>query len=158
MHVKLRPILLVEDRPLDVELTLTELSAHHLLNEVIAVRDGERALEYLFRRGEFALREQGNPAVVLLDLRLPRMDGLEVLACMKVDPSLKDIPVIVLTTSHRGTDRDMCRMLGVEDYLTKPIDFHALIDCLTQLGLAVAVFADEHGRRTTVPDAEPVPA
>src|SRR5512136_399452 len=92
-------ILLVEDSPNDVELTLSALSEHHLANEVVVVRDGEEALDYLFHRGVYKLRKPGNPAVVLLDLKLPKVDGLEVLQMMRKNADLKLVPVVILTSS-----------------------------------------------------------
>src|SRR3954447_10331248 len=97
---ELKPILLVEDSPNDVELTLAALAENHLANEVVVVRDGEEALDYLYQRGRFRLREAGQPAVVLLDLKLPKVDGLEVLAQVKADADLKMMPVVMLTSSR----------------------------------------------------------
>ena len=98
-------ILMVEDDPKDVELTLTALDEYHLANEVVVARDGQEALDYLYRRGQFSTRSQENPAVILLDLKLPKVDGLEVLQQIKADERLRMVPVIVLTSSHRGKRR-----------------------------------------------------
>src|SRR5262249_54511138 len=100
----LKPILLAEDSPLDVELTLSALKDNHVANDVIVVRDGEEALDYLYSRGSFKNRNQGNPAFVLLDLKMPRMDGLEALAVIKSDELLKQIPVVMLTSSREEID------------------------------------------------------
>src|SRR6202007_35748 len=100
-------ILLIEDDPKDVELTLTALEEYHLANEVVVTRDGEEALDYLYRRGTFATRSNGNPAVLLLDLKLPKVDGLEVLQQVKSDAKLRLVPVVVLTSSRE--ERDMVR-------------------------------------------------
>src|SRR3954451_7745589 len=97
---ELKPILLVEDSPNDVELTLAALAENHLANEVIVVRDGEEALDYLYRRGIFRLRTRGNPSVVLLDLKLPKVDGLQVLETLKKDDDLRSFPVVMLTSSR----------------------------------------------------------
>src|SRR5690348_663149 len=97
---ELRRILLVEDNPNDIELTLSALAENRLANEVVVVRDGEEALDYLYRRGVFRLRMEGNPVVVLLDLKLPKVDGLEVLAQLKSDPEFRIVPVVVLTSSR----------------------------------------------------------
>src|SRR6202047_2043206 len=107
MSKNLGRILLVEDDPKDVELTLTALEEYKLANEVVIARDGEEALDYLYRRGKFATRSTDNPAVLLLDLKLPKVDGLEVLQQIKAECALKLIPVVVLTSSHE--ERDMVR-------------------------------------------------
>lgn len=128
-------ILLVEDNPSDVELTLTALAEHNLANEVVVARDGEEALDYLYRRGEFKTRNDSNPAVVLLDLKMPKVDGLEVLGQMKSDPDLKTIPVVVLTSSREDRDVVDSYNLGVNAYVVKPVDFHEFIDAIKELGL-----------------------
>src|SRR3954451_10542228 len=97
---ELKPILLVEDSPNDVELTLAALEENHLANEVVVVRDGAEALDYLFRRGVFKMRAPGNPAVVLLDLKLPKVDGMQVLRTLKGDGDLRSVPVVMLTSSR----------------------------------------------------------
>jgi DNA-binding response OmpR family regulator len=128
-------ILLVEDDPRDVELTLTALAEHNLANEVVVTRDGKQALDYLYCRAEFAGRSNENPAVLLLDLKLPRVDGLEVLEQIKSDEHLKIMPVVVLTSSHE--ERDMVRSykLGVNAYVVKPVDFHEFINAVKELGI-----------------------
>ena len=132
MHLK--RILLVEDDPNDVELTMTGLAEYNLANEVVVARDGEEALDYLYHRGKFATRENGSPVVVLLDLKLPKVDGLEVLRRMKSDESLKMVPVVILTSSRE--DRDMVEgyRLGTNAYVVKPVDFHQFVDAIKHLG------------------------
>ncbi|NEQ26281.1 MAG: response regulator, partial [Microcoleus sp. SIO2G3] len=129
MH-ELKRILLVEDSPNDVELILAALEENHLANEVIVVRDGEEALDYLYRRGVFRLRIEGNPVVVLLDLKLPKVDGLEVLAELKSDSQLRRIPVVVLTSSREEQDLINSYNLGTNAYVVKPVDFHEFVDAI----------------------------
>ena len=128
-------ILLVEDDPKDVELTLTALEEYKLANEVVVTRDGEEALDYLYRRGKFATRSTDNPAVLLLDLKLPKVDGLEVLQQIKADAKLKLIPVVVLTSSHEERDMVTSYKLGVNAYVVKPVDFHEFVNAVKELGI-----------------------
>jgi CheY-like chemotaxis protein len=128
-------ILLVEDDPKDVELTLTALEEYKLANEVVVARDGEEALDYLYRRGTFATRATDNPAVLLLDLKLPKVDGLEVLQQIKADAKLKLIPVVVLTSSHEERDMVTSYKLGVNAYVVKPVDFHEFVNAVKELGI-----------------------
>ena len=139
MTSELKRILLVEDALNDIELTLSALEENHLANEVIVARDGEEAMDYLCRRGVWRLRAEGNPAVVLLDLKLPKIDGLEVLAQIKKDPNLHLIPVVMLTSS--GEERDLVQsyQLGVNAYVVKPVDFHDFVQALKKIGLFWAV-------------------
>ena len=132
-------ILLVEDDPKDVELSLTALEEYHLANEVVVARDGEEALDYLYRRGSFATRSNDNPAVLLLDLKLPKVDGLEVLQQIKSDENLKIIPVVVLTSSHEEKDMVASSSLGVNAYVVKPADFHEFVNAIKELGFFWAV-------------------
>jgi CheY-like chemotaxis protein len=132
-------ILLVEDDPKDVELTLTALEEYHLANEVVVARDGEEALDYLYRRGSFATRSNDNPAVLLLDLKLPKVDGLEVLQQIKSDENLKIIPVVVLTSSHEEKDMVASYRLGVNAYVVKPVDFHEFVNAIKELGVFWAI-------------------
>ena len=132
-------ILLVEDDPKDVELTLTALEEYHLANEVVVARDGEEALDYLYRRGSFATRSNDNPAVLLLDLKLPKVDGLEVLQQIKSDENLKIIPVVVLTSSHEEKDMVASYRLGVNAYVVKPVDFHEFVNAIRELGVFWAI-------------------
>jgi CheY-like chemotaxis protein len=137
--VELRRILLVEDNPNDVEMVLDGLSEYNLANEVVVARDGVEALDYLWRRNEFAGREEGNPAVVLLDLKLPKVDGIEVLKTVKADEQLKFIPVVVLTSSREERDLVESYRLGVNAYVVKPVDFQEFARAVKELGIFWAV-------------------
>ena len=130
----LNRILLVDDSPRDTELTLAALADYHLANEVVTLRDGAEALDYLHRRGEFAGRSNAQPAVVMLDLKMPKVDGLEVLRQMKADPHLKMIPVVVMTSSREESDQVSSYALGVNAYVVKPLDFHAFADAVKLVG------------------------
>src|ERR1700691_750563 len=132
-------ILMVEDDPKDVELSLTALEEYNLANEVVVTRDGQEALDYLFCRGQFSTRSHENPAVILLDLKLPKVDGLEVLQQIKSDESLKMVPVVVLTSSHEEKDMMRSYKLGVNAYVVKPVDFHEFINAVKELGMFWAV-------------------
>ena len=132
-------ILLVEDDPKDVELTLTALEEYNLANEVVVARDGAEALDYLYCRGAFATRSTDNPAVLLLDLKLPKVDGLEVLQQVKSDEKLRIIPVVVLTSSREEKDMVASYRLGVNAYVVKPVDFHEFVDAIKELGVFWAV-------------------
>lgn len=136
---ELKRILLVEDSRNDVELILTALSENAIANEVVVVRDGEEALDYLYRRGMFRLRLEGNPIVILLDLKLPKIDGAEVLTTLKSDPMMKLIPVVVLSSSQEEPDLIRCYELGTNAYVVKPIDFSAFVEVIKQVGLFWAV-------------------
>jgi DNA-binding response OmpR family regulator len=139
MDNKLGRILMVEDDAKDVELTLTALEDYNLANEVIVTRDGEEALDYLYYRGPFNLRTGDNPAVMLLDLKLPKIDGLEVLKQIKSDDNLKMIPVVVLTSSKEEKDMVASYKLGVNAYVVKPVDFHEFVNAIKELGVFWAV-------------------
>ena len=130
-----KEILLVEDDPRDVELTLVALEEHNLANKVIVVRDGVEALDYLYRRGKYADRSVGHPLVMLLDLKMPKVDGLEVLRQVKGDPALKTIPVVVLTSSRQDRDIVESYSLGVNAYVVKPVAFDRFVEMIRQLGL-----------------------
>ena len=132
-------ILIVEDDPNDVELTLTALADYNLANEVVVTRDGQQALDFLYCRGEFSTRAPGNPAVMLLDLKLPRIGGLEVLQQVKSDENLKTIPVVVLTSSNEEKDMMRSYKLGVNAYVVKPVDFHEFVNAVKELGVFWAV-------------------
>jgi CheY-like chemotaxis protein len=132
-------ILMVEDDPKDVELTLTALEEYNLANEVVVAHDGEEALDYLFCRGKFADRSSDNPAVMLLDLKLPKIDGLEVLQQVKSDEKLRMIPVVVLTSSHEEKDMVTSYKLGVNAYVVKPVEFHEFVNAIKELGIFWAV-------------------
>jgi CheY-like chemotaxis protein len=130
---------MVEDDSKDVELTLTALEDYNLANEVIVTRDGEEALDYLYYRGQFKLRTGDNPAVMLLDLKLPKVDGLEVLKQVKSDENLRMIPVVVLTSSREEKDMVASYQLGVNAYVVKPVDFHEFVNAIKELGVFWAV-------------------
>ena len=132
-------ILIVEDDPKDVELTLTALEEYNLANEVVITRDGEEALDYLYCRGKFTTRTNDNPAVLLLDLKLPKVDGLEVLQQIKSDEKLRMIPVVVLTSSREERDMVASYKLGVNAYVVKPVDFHEFVNAIKELGIFWAV-------------------
>lgn len=136
---ELRRILLVEDNPNDVELALAALAQNRLANEVVVTRDGEEALDFLYQRGIFKMRTPGYPAVVLLDIKLPKVDGLEVLEQLKADPDLKKIPVVMLTSSREEQDLLKSYNLGVNAYVVKPVDFNEFVDAIKELGLFWAV-------------------
>ena len=127
-------ILLAEDNLDDIELTLRVLAEYHLANKVDVVRDGEEALDYLFRRRRFARRSPGNPALLLLDYKMPIIDGLEVLQQVKADGHLRTIPVVMLTSSREEGDRMKSYELGVNAYVVKPVDFCDFINAVRELG------------------------
>jgi CheY-like chemotaxis protein len=137
---ELRSILLAEDNPNDVELTLAAFSEHNLANEVFVVSDGEEALDYLYRRGRFKERPNGNPAVMLLDLKMPKVDGLEVLRTIKQEEKLKNIPVVMLTSSREEQDLVRSYQLGVNAYVVKPVGFQSFMDAVKQIGVFWALF------------------
>ena len=132
-------ILIVEDDPRDVELTLTALDEYNLANEVVVARDGEEALDYLYCRGSFTTRAKSNPSVLLLDLKLPKVDGLEVLQQVKSDEKLRMIPVVVLTSSREERDMVASYKLGVNAYVVKPVDFHEFVNAIKELGIFWAI-------------------
>jgi DNA-binding response OmpR family regulator len=136
---KLGRILMVEDDNNDVDMTMTALEEYNLANEVVVTRDGEEALDYLFCRGRYKGRTNENPAVLLLDLKLPKIDGLEVLRQVKSDDTLKMIPVVVLTSSHEEKDMVASYQLGVNAYVVKPVDFHEFVNAIKELGVFWAV-------------------
>jgi two-component system response regulator len=129
-----RHILLVEDSENDAELTIAALGKH-LANHVDVARDGVEALDYLFRRGAFAGRTTGAPVLVMLDLKMPKVDGLEVLRTIKADPTLKQLPVVILTSSREQRDVVQSYELGVNAYVVKPVEFEQFADAVKQLGL-----------------------
>jgi len=132
-------ILLVEDDQKDTELTMTALEEYNLSNEVVVATDGEEALDYLYYRGKFQRRSGENPAVMLLDLKLPKIDGLEVLQRVKADDTLKMIPVVVLTSSREERDMLSSYKLGVNAYVVKPVDFHEFVNAIKELGVFWAI-------------------
>lgn len=135
----LKPILLVEDDPRDLELTLVALERSQLANEVVILRDGADALEYLGREGEHSDRAEGNPAVILLDLKLPKVNGLEVLEAVRKNPVLRSIPVVMLTSSQEETDLLRSYELGVNAYVVKPVEFKHFVSAIADLGIFWAV-------------------
>jgi CheY-like chemotaxis protein len=139
MSHPLKPILLVEDNPKDLELTLVALEKNQLANEVITLRDGAEALDYLFRRGQYESRAEGNPAVILLDLKLPKVDGLQVLEQVRADASLRSVPVVMLTSSREEKDLIRSYNLGVNAYVVKPVGFREFIEAISDLGIFWAV-------------------
>ena len=137
--VEIRTILFAEDNPRDVELTLEALGDHNLANNVIVVRDGVETMEYLRREGKYKQRKTGNPAVLLLDIKMPRMDGIEVLRAIRSDNELKMLPVVMLTSSREEQDLIKSYELGVNAYVVKPVDFKEFIEAVKQLGVFWAV-------------------
>jgi two-component system response regulator len=134
--MKTRVILLVEDNPDDVKLTLRALKKSNILNEVIVVNDGVTALDYLFGTGEYEGRDTGDmPQLILLDLNMPRLGGIEVLQRMRTDERTKLLPVVVLTTSSEDTDKIASYRLGANSYVRKPVDFDQFARAVQQLGL-----------------------
>jgi CheY-like chemotaxis protein len=132
--MKLRTILLAEDNPNDVELTLRALEDLHLANNVHVVRDGVEVMDYLRCTGKYVDRNREMPAVILLDLKMPRMNGIEVLREIKNDASLKIVPVVMLTSSREDSDLLACYTLGVNAYVVKPVDFSQIVDVVRQVG------------------------
>jgi len=129
-------ILIVEDNPNDAEMALRALKKNNLTNNVLVVGDGEEALDFIFAKGKFAGREKKTrPKIILLDLKLPKVDGLEVLKEIKSNPETKIIPVIVLTSSKEETDIMRSYLLGVNSYIVKPVDFDKFVDAVRDLGL-----------------------
>jgi len=135
----LKPILLVEDDKRDLELTLVALERSQLANEVIVLRDGAQALDYLLREGEFRSRDEGNPAVVLLDLKLPKVNGLEVLQKVRATPAMRSMPIVMLTSSQEESDVVKSYELGVNAYVVKPVEFKQFVAAIADLGVFWAV-------------------
>jgi len=131
---QLRQILLAEDNANDVELTLGALKTNRVLNDVVVTRDGTEALDYLYRRNSYADRSGGNPVLILLDLKMPKMDGLEVLRQVKSSEEFKTIPIVVLTSSREEQDLVRSYALGVNAYVVKPVDFHDFVEAVKLLG------------------------
>jgi CheY-like chemotaxis protein len=137
--MRLKKILLVEDNPNDIELTLEALAAHNLANRVVVLNDGVEAMDYLHYTGTFENREKENPAVILMDIKMPRMDGIEVLQEIRANPELKKIPVVMLTSSREEPDLMKCYELGVNAYVVKPVNFKDFFEAVKQLGIFWAV-------------------
>lgn len=131
---ELARVLLVEDDEDDVELILNALTKYNLRNEVIVARDGEEALDYMYRRGRFESRQKGNPILVLLDIKMPKVDGLEVLHTIRTDGELKLVPVVMLTSSRENPDLKRSYELGANAYVVKPLDFHEFVNAVQQIG------------------------
>lgn len=128
-------ILLAEDNPLDVEMTVTALKEHNIANEIVVVRDGAEALDFLHRRGTYANRGEGEPALMLLDIKMPRVNGLDVLKQIKEHERLRAIPVVMLTSSREETDLVRSYQLGINAYVVKPVDFSAFVEAVKQLAI-----------------------
>ena len=136
---KIKRILLAEDNENDVELTLTALQECRLRNEVETVHDGAEALDYIYRRGAFAERQDCLPCVILLDLKMPRVDGLEVLRQLKSDPAMRHIPIVMLTSSREEKDLILSYDLGVNAFVVKPVDFDQFLKAIRALGMFWAI-------------------
>ena len=135
MMVELKKILLAEDNPMDIELTLAAMEDSNMVNRVVVVRDGVETMEYLRREGAFSNREPGLPAVLLLDIKMPKKDGLEVLREIRSDPQLKLLPVVMLTSSREDRDLLNSYTSGVNAYVVKPVNFDGFIEAIKQLGV-----------------------
>jgi len=135
VHDEIGEILLVEDSQADGEMTLRSLKRSNLANKVVWLRDGVEALDYIFRRGPYEQREGSHPRMVMLDIKMPRMDGIEVLRAIKADPSTRSIPVVMLTSSAEDRDLRRCYDLGVNSYLIKPVDFASFASVVAQVGM-----------------------
>jgi CheY-like chemotaxis protein len=140
--IQIRDVLLVDDSPNDTELILEVLKEHNLANEVIVLNDGAEAVEYLFRRGKYRSRSGPDPAVVLLDIKLPKLSGLEVLARIRADAATRSLPVIMLTSSNEESDRLKSHELGVEAYVVKPVIFQEFVEAVRDLGAFWAIVND----------------
>ncbi len=150
----LRPILLVEDNLKDIELTLAALAKCQLANDIVVARDGAEALDYLYCRGQYKDRLPGDPAVVLLDLKLPKVDGLEVLAKIKSDGVTRSVPVVMLTSSREETDLIRSYELGVNAFVVKPVDFNAFFEAIQDLGMFWGVLNETPPRMAAAPRTE----
>jgi CheY-like chemotaxis protein len=139
-------ILIAEDNPNDVELTLEALAKHNLANNVAVAKDGVEAMDYLRRRGRFADRAPGDPAVLLLDIKMPRKDGIEVLREVRSDPVLKRLPVVILTSSREEQDILASYDLGVNAYVVKPVDFDSFMNAVESLGVFWALINERPPR------------
>jgi CheY-like chemotaxis protein len=146
--------LLAEDDDNDVELTLTALGDSNLANEVDVVRDGQQALDYLFRRGAYAQKPFECPVVLLLDIKMPKVDGLEVLRQVRADPDLRMLPVVILTSSREEQDLIRCYQLGVNAYVVKPVAFEAFAHAVRELGVFWALVNEPppHGKGNHLPE------
>jgi two-component system response regulator len=134
LEVEQVEILLVEDNALDAELTMRGLSDDKLANKIVWLQDGQQALDYLFRQGEYAQRSAPDPRLILLDLKMPRVDGIEVLRILKSNASTKHIPIVIMTSSQEESDMVTTYALGVNSYIVKPIDFDSLCEFAKNAG------------------------
>jgi len=139
----LKTILIVEDNPQDVELMMEALDMKSLANQIIHVQDGVEALDYLRYEGSFSDRKKGNPTVILLDIKMPRMDGIELLEIIKQDEKLKSIPIVMLTSSREEPDLVKCYKLGVNAYVVKPVDFNDFLHAVKQIGVFWALLNEQ---------------
>ena len=130
----LRSVLLVDDDPQDIELILNALDIN-IANDILVLRDGVEVLDYLYQRGEFSDRSDGNPVLILLDLKMPRMDGIEVLRQLKSDLRMHTIPVVILTSSRESKDLETCYQLGVNAYVVKPVNFLDFVKAVKEIGI-----------------------
>ena len=140
---ELKTILLAEDNPLDVELTIEALKENNLANHVVVVRDGVEVMEYLNYEGQFANRQIGNPAVLLLDIKMPRMDGIEVLEAIRTNEKLKILPIVMLTSSREEPDLRKCYDLGVNAYVVKPVNFNDFLEAVKHIGIFWAILNEQ---------------
>lgn len=136
---KLGYILLADDNENDLELEQRALAQYRIANEIVIVRDGAEALDFLYRRGEFSQRNPADPLVVLLDIKMPKLSGLEVLQQMKADPQFRMVPVVMLTSSREGPDVEECYRLGANAYVVKPVDFAQFAEAVKTIGKFWAV-------------------
>lgn len=141
--IELRTILLAEDNPRDIELTIEALSENNLANNVVVVKDGVEALEYLRCEGIYKRCKNDIPAVLLLDIKMPRLDGIEVLRSIRNDDKLKALPVVMLTSSREEPDLKKCYMLGVNAYVVKPVNFKDFIDAVKHIGVFWALLNEQ---------------
>lgn len=153
--MKPRRILLVDDSPRDTEMAIDALNQYHLANEVTTMRDGAEALDYMFRRGDYATCRDTEPAVILLDLKMPRVSGIEVLRQLKADPRFRRIPVVVMTSSREDQDLHQCYELGVNAYVVKPLTFHEFIESIRTLGTFWAVLNEPPPAGSNSPMSDP---
>ena len=137
--IPVKRILLVEDDLKDIELTLNALCEYHLVNDIVVARDGVEALDYLYRRASFAQRPEGNPVAVLLDLKMPKLDGIQVIKQMKTDAQLQSIPIVVLTSSREASDLEQAYELGVNAYVVKPVHFPEFVQAVKEIGMFWAI-------------------
>lgn len=141
--IEIKTILLVEDNPQDVELTLEALSEYNLANNLVSVENGVKALEYLCCEGEFEDRKTGNPAVILLDIKMPIMDGMETLEVIRKNEKFKLIPVVMLTSSREDPDLKKCYALGANAYVVKPVNFREFMEAVKHIGIFWAVLNEQ---------------